>query len=308
MNNEDIKAPDRPHWSGYLVSDQNNDRTKKLVRTMMRTIVEYKLIEPGDHILVAVSGGKDSYTMADLLWRAQKKAPFKYEVTAVHLDQVQPGYDGASLKNWLESSKMPYQILQKDTYSVVIDKTKPGGTYCALCSRLRRGILYTAAQKIGCNKIALGHHRDDSLETLMLNLFYAGKLQAMPAKYKTDDGRFEVIRPLIECAEKEIELHAKREEYPILPCNLCGSQDGLKRKKMSELLKQIETMIPDVRSVMLHALKNVQASHLLDKDLQDVWDKRPEEIRKRKTQVKPESPFKPIVLHKRTKEQSTDLI
>lgn len=265
----EIKAPTEPHWQGFLVSDQSNDRTKKLVRKMMTTVVDYKLIEPNDHILVAVSGGKDSYTLADLLWRAQRRAPFQFKIAAVHLDQAQPGYDGAPLERWLEQSGMPYQIIRRDTYSVVIDKTKPGGTYCALCSRLRRGILYTTAAELGCNKVALGHHRDDALETLMLNLCYAGKLQAMPAKYRTDDGRFEVIRPLIECAEREIELHAIREEYPILPCNLCGSQDGLKRDQMTALLTHIETMIPDVRSVMLHALKNVQPTHLLDKELLD---------------------------------------
>lgn len=267
MDLVEIKAPTEPHWSGFLVSDQTNDRTKKLVRTMMNTVVDYSLIEPGDHVLVAVSGGKDSYTMADLLWRAKKRAPFEFKVTAVHLDQAQPGYDGVPLENWLQGSGMPFEIVRRDTYSIVIEKTKPGGTYCALCSRLRRGILYTTAERLGCNKVALGHHRDDALETLLLNLFYAGKLQAMPAKYRTDDGRFEVIRPLIECSEREIELHAMREGYPILPCNLCGSQEGLKRERMTELIKHIETFIPDVRSVMLHALKNVQPSHLLDKDL-----------------------------------------
>jgi tRNA 2-thiocytidine biosynthesis protein TtcA len=275
MDTELGKAPNEPNWSGYLVSDQHNDRTKKLVRTMMHTVVDYKLIEPGDHVMVAVSGGKDSYTLADLLWRAVKRAPFEFKMTAVHLDQAQPGYDGVPLEKWLAQSGMPYEIVRRDTYSVVIDKTKPGGTYCALCSRLRRGILYTTAARLGCNKVALGHHRDDALETLMLNMFYAGKLQAMPAKYRTDDGRFEVIRPLIECSEKEIILHATRAQYPILPCNLCGSQDGLKREKMSELLTSLEQTIPDVRAVMLHAIKNVQASHLLDKDLQELWYQRP---------------------------------
>ena len=194
---------------------------------------------------------------------------------------------------------MPFQILQQDTYSVVIDKTKPGGTYCALCSRLRRGILYTAAEKLGCNKIALGHHRDDALETLLLNLFYAGKLQAMPAKYTTDDGRFQVIRPLIECAEKEIAAHAERSEYPILPCNLCGSQAGLKREKMTELLKNIEKDIPDVRSVMLHALQNVQPSHLLDKEVQEVWQNRPEGVRERPVGTPAENLFLASTVYER---------
>lgn len=237
---------------------------------MVKTICEYDLVKPGDHILVAVSGGKDSYTLADFLWQAQKKAPFDFKITAVHLDQKQPGYDGMGLEAWLQHSEMPFEIIQKDTYSIVVDKTKEGGTYCSLCSRLRRGILYSAAERLGCNKIALGHHRDDALETLLLNLFYAGKLQAMPASYTTDDGRFEVIRPLIECAESDIAWHAKRSEYPILPCNLCGSQAGLKRDAMADLLTELEQKIPDVRQVMLHALKNVLPTHLLDKNLKSV--------------------------------------
>lgn len=262
-----MKAPNLEHWQGFAISEQGPERARKILRQMIKTICEYNLVQAGDHILVAVSGGKDSYTLADFLWRAQKKAPFDFKITAVHLDQMQPGYEGASLEAWLKRSGMPFEIIQKDTYSIVVDKTQEGGTYCSLCSRLRRGILYSAAERLGCNKIALGHHRDDALETLLLNLFYAGKLQAMPAGYKTDDGRFEVIRPLIECAEEDIAWHAKRAEYPILPCHLCGSQMGLKRDAMAELLNELEQKIPDVRQVMLHALKNVLPSHLLDKNL-----------------------------------------
>ncbi len=276
-----IHAPTLEHWSGYTISEHKSQRARKLARTMVRTIGDYGLISEGDKILVAISGGKDSYTLLDLLWRAKQKAPFQFDIIGVHLDQAQPGYDGALMVEWLEKSGIPFQILREDTYSVVIDKTKPGGTYCSLCSRLRRGILYTAAEKLGCNKIALGHHRDDSLETFMLNLFYAGKLQAMPAGYTTDDGRFQVIRPLIECAEKDIAAHAVREAYPILPCNLCGSQAGLKREKMSELLATLEQTIPDVRAVMLHALQNVNPSHLLDKDVAEVWNQRPGDLRPR---------------------------
>lgn len=262
-----MKAHNLDHWQGFAISEHGHDRTRKLLRQMVKTICEYDLVKAGDHILVAVSGGKDSYTLADFLWQAQKKAPFDFQITVVHLDQMQPGYEGAPLRTWLERSGIPFEIVQKDTYSIVVDKTKEGGTYCSLCSRLRRGILYSAAERLGCNKIALGHHRDDALETLLLNLFYAGKLQAMPATYVTDDGRFEVIRPLIECSEKEIAWHAKRSEYPILPCNLCGSQTGLKREEMAALLEELEKKIPDIRQVMLHALKNVLPTHLLDKDL-----------------------------------------
>lgn len=247
---------------------------KKLLRTMLRTVERYRLIAPGDSILVAVSGGKDSYTMLDLLRQAQARAPIHFDLVAVHLDQRQPGYDGTSLVSWLKDSGIRFEILSEDTYSIVKELVKDGGTYCAPCSRLRRGILYSAAERLGCNKIALGHHREDTLHTLLLNLFYAGKLQAMPASYRTDDGRFVVIRPLIECSEREIALHAQAAAYPILPCNLCGSQDGLKRKEVAMLLENLETRIPDVRSVMLNALRNVRPSHLLDTEVAAVWAQR----------------------------------
>lgn len=259
------RAPTELHWTGFAVSEQASLRQKKLMRTMLNTVVDYHLIEKNDHIMVAISGGKDSYTLLDLLLTAQKRAPYPFKITAVHLDQVQPGYDGRPLKDWLVKNSINHLILSEDTYSVVMDKVKPGGTYCSLCSRLRRGILYRTAGEIGANKIALGHHRDDSIETLMLNLIYAGKMQAMPPKYLTDDGKFFVIRPLIEVAERDIISYAKQKAYPILPCNLCGSQEGLKRERMKKLLDMLEEEKPDVRSVMMHALKNVNVSHLLDK-------------------------------------------
>lgn len=259
------RAPNEMNWAGFAVSELDSIKQKKLMRTMLSTVVEYGLIEAGDHIMVAISGGKDSYTLLELLLAARKRAPFEFKITAVHLDQNQPGYDGQPLKDWLIAHKIDHQIMSEDTYSIVVDKTKPGGTYCALCSRLRRGILYRCAKEIGANKIALGHHRDDSIETLLLNLIYAGKLQAMPPKYLTDDGQFYVIRPLIEMAEKDIIKYANQRAFPILPCNLCGSQEGLKRERMKKLLDSLEEEKPDVRSVMLHALKNVNISHLLDK-------------------------------------------
>lgn len=182
----------------------------------------------------------------------------------MHLDQVQPGYDGGPLRAWLEAFGTPFEIVQRDTYSTVKRVTPEGKSFCAACSRLRRGVLYATAERLGCSVIALGHHRDDALETLLLNLFYAGKLQAMPAGYTTDDGRFRVIRPLVECAEADIVEHAAERAYPILPCNLCGSQDGLRRERMGALLRELEREHPHVRSVMLNALRNVKPSHLLD--------------------------------------------
>jgi tRNA 2-thiocytidine biosynthesis protein TtcA len=249
-------------------STRDPERLRGLLsKTMTRTIAGYGLLAEGDHVLVAVSGGKDSYTLLDLLWHARARAPFRFDLTAVHLDQAQPGYDGRPLAKWLADFGAPHQILREDTYSVVLDHTPAGGTYCVVCSRLRRGILYSTAEKLGCNKIALGHHRDDALETLLLNLFYGGKLQAMPAGYTTDDGRFQVIRPLIECAEADIAAHARHVGYPILPCNLCGSQDGLRRDAMARLLTQLEQDSPNLRAVMLSALKNVSPTHLLDPKL-----------------------------------------
>lgn|GEM_PF-134791 len=252
---------------------------KKLHRAMMRTIQTWELIQPGDRIMVCLSGGKDSYTLYDLLWQACRRAPFDFELIGVHLDQGQPGYDGNPLENWLDDFGAPYEILGEDTYSIVKDKTKDGQAYCVVCSRLRRGILYGAAERLGCNKIALGHHRDDALETLLMNLLYSGKMQAMPAVYTTDDSKFDVIRPLIDCAERDIVAYSEERAFPILPCNLCGSQDGLKRERVRALLNDLEGETHDVRAVMHHALQNVRPSHLLDKDVRDVWMARPADVR-----------------------------
>ncbi len=241
---------------------------------MLRSVGAWSLIEAGDRILVAISGGKDSYTMLDLLSRARRKSPVDYEIVAVHLDQVQPGYDGTPLREWLEAFGAPFEIVREDTHSIVLRlAAEDRAAYCAPCSRLRRGVLYTTADRLGCNKIALGHHRDDALETLLMNMFYSGRLQAMPAKYRTNDGRFEVIRPLIECAESDIAEHAANAGYPIIPCNLCGSQENLRREYVAKLLDQIEKEQPDVRRVMLGALKNVRPSHLLDAEVAAAWER-----------------------------------
>jgi tRNA 2-thiocytidine biosynthesis protein TtcA len=252
---------------------------RRLFRQLRDTCARHELLAPNDRILVAISGGKDSYTMLSLLQRLARALAFPIELIAVHLDQRQPGYDGAPLKRWLDAQSIAYEILSEDTYSVVTEKLSDGATYCSLCSRLRRGTLYTAAQRLGCNKLALGHHRDDGLETFLLNLFYAGKLQAMPAKFTSDDGRVEVIRPLIECAESDIATFAAREAFPILPCNLCGSQEGLKRERVAGLLTTLEAEHPAIRAVMAHALGNVRPTHLLDRDVRDAWLARPAHVR-----------------------------
>jgi len=261
-----IQTP-RPH-------DEPSRTRQKLSDTMLRTVTHYGLVEAGDRILVAVSGGKDSYTLLDLLWQARRKAPIRFDLVALHLDQGQPGYDGGSLREWLELLGAPFEIVREDTYSSVVKdaERQRHATYCRLCSRLRRGILYAAAKRLGCNKVALGHHRDDALETLLLNLFYAGRLQAMPAVYTTNDGRFRVIRPLIECSEADIAEHATAVGYPILPCNLCSSQAGLKRETVARLLSELERTIPNLRQVMLAAVKNVRPSHLLDAEVGEAWN------------------------------------
>ncbi|MDP3274005.1 MAG: tRNA 2-thiocytidine(32) synthetase TtcA [Deltaproteobacteria bacterium] len=244
-----------------------SDTAQRILRTMGRAIADHKLIDEGDRIMVAVSGGKDSYTMLELLRVLQKRAPVAFSLVAVHLDQGQPGYDGQHLRAWLVEHGYEHHILREDTYSIVVDKITDGKTYCSLCSRLRRGVLYNAAERLGCNKIALGHHRDDALETLMLNLFFAGKLSSMPAKLHSDDGRNTVIRPLIYCVESELSAYADERAFPILPCNLCGSQTNAQRKQIKALLGRLESEHPTLKKSMLAALGNVIPSHLLDTSL-----------------------------------------
>jgi tRNA 2-thiocytidine biosynthesis protein TtcA len=240
---------------------------RRLLRDVGRAIADHGLIERGDRILVAMSGGKDSYALCVLLRTLQARAPIPFELVAVHLDQGQPGYDGAPLAAWLQSAGMPHKILHENTYAIVTDKIPEGKTYCSLCSRLRRGILYRAAADLGCNKIALGHHRDDALETLLLNLFFGGKLASMPPKLVSDDGRFVVIRPLSYAAESDLAAFAEQHRFPILPCKLCGSQDEAQRKQMKALLNEMESKHPTLRQTMLAALGNVNPSHLFDKRL-----------------------------------------
>ncbi len=230
---------------------------------MGRCIADFELIEAGDRVMVAVSGGKDSYALLHLLDRSRRRAPVPFEIVAVHLDQGHPGYDGRPLEHWLREHGYRHHIIHEDTYQLVIDRISEGQTYCSMCSRLRRGILYNLAEKLDCTKIALGHHRDDAIETLMLNLMFNGSLSAMPAKLSSDDGRNIVIRPLLYCAERDLAAYAEQMGFPILPCNLCGTQENLWRQQVKQMLDDLEQRAPKVRQSMLAALKNVHTSHLL---------------------------------------------
>ncbi|MBM7113907.1 tRNA 2-thiocytidine(32) synthetase TtcA [Archangium primigenium] len=242
---------------------------KTLLGHMGRAISDYSLISEGDRIMVGVSGGKDSYTLLYLLRELQRKAPVKFELLAVNLDQGHPGFPAHTLEGWFQGEGFAYKMLKEDTYSVVLEKTPPGKTQCSVCSRMRRGILYSAAVALGCNKIALGHHRDDLIHTLLLNLFFAGAVRGMPPILKSDDGRNTVIRPLCYAPEKDIAAYAALKQFPIIPCDLCGSQENLQRARMKKLVEELGRDIPDVRRSLLAAMSNVRPSQLMDKDLFD---------------------------------------
>lgn len=252
---------------------------RHLASQLQRSSKRYGLLKAGDKVMVAVSGGKDSLALLHLLHLVVRRLPFSVELIAVHLDQHIPEYDGDPLIQYFEEKNYPYAQLSEDTYGVVTQQIEDPARYCSLCARLRRGILYTAAERLGCNKIALGHHRDDTLQTLLLNLLYSGKLQAMPAHYTTDDGAFEVIRPLIECQEAHIARFAQLAKLPVISGGVCEAADLSKRVRISELLNQLEAEQPNVKSVMLAALKNVHPTHLLDEELAEAWAARPAALR-----------------------------
>lgn len=246
--------------------DFNHPFAIKIRKQMVEAIAEYNLLEAGDRVMVCCSGGKDSSVLLALLSEVARRAPYQFEIEAVMLDQGHPGFDPKAFKNWVESLNLKLTVIQKDTYSLVKEKIT-NGVYCSMCSRLRRGILYNHAVEHKFTKMALGHHRDDSAETLMMNLFFTGKISAMPPKLKSDDGRNILIRPLSFVSEKDITELAKAWDFPIIPCNLCGSQEGMKRQKVKKLLRDLEKEIPQIGNSMLKATSNIHISQMLDQKL-----------------------------------------
>jgi tRNA 2-thiocytidine biosynthesis protein TtcA len=246
-----------------------NKLQKRLRRNVGQAIADYNMIEEGDRIMVCMSGGKDSYAMLDILLNLQASAPIKFDLVAVNMDQKQPGFPEHVLPEYLDTLDIEYHILEKDTYSIVTSKIPEGKTYCSLCSRLRRGTLYGFAEQIGCTKVALGHHRDDIVETLFLNMFHQAKLKAMPPKLLSDDKKNIIIRPLAYCRESDLVALAELKQFPIIPCNLCGSQEGLQRNVVKQMLVDWERQFPGRIDQIFGAVQNISPSQLADTELFD---------------------------------------
>jgi tRNA 2-thiocytidine biosynthesis protein TtcA len=264
-----------PKTQAFKIERETHKLEKRLCRHVGQAIVDYNMIEEGDRVMVCMSGGKDSYGLLDILLKMQQRAPIQFELIAVNLDQKQPGFPAHILPEYLKSLGIKFRIETQDTYSIVKDKIPEGKTMCSLCSRLRRGILYRVADEIGATKIALGHHRDDMLQTFFLNMFFGGKLKAMPAKLVSDAGHHVVIRPLAYVPEKDLIRWAEHRAFPIIPCTLCGSQENLQRKHTASMLHDWEKKFPGRIENMMAALQNVVPSHLMDLKLHDFVNLKP---------------------------------
>jgi tRNA 2-thiocytidine biosynthesis protein TtcA len=240
---------------------------KKLLHYVGKAIADFNLIQAGDKVMVCLSGGKDSFTLLTILKKLQQRTRHKFELFSFTLDQAQPGWNDTALRSWLTEREIPFEILTRDTYSIVKEKIPEGQTYCSLCSRLRRGNIYRYAEDNGFNKIALGHHRDDLIRTLLMSILYNGEISSMPPKLLTDNKKNVVIRPLVYCQEKDIIAYAKEQQFPIIPCNLCGSQENLARVRVKKLIDELAKENPKIPSNMLHALGNIKRSQLMDQDL-----------------------------------------
>jgi tRNA 2-thiocytidine biosynthesis protein TtcA len=269
MNAVWIDKETEPHSPERKIEREAHKLEKRLCRLVGQAIGDYHMIEAGDRVMVCLSGGKDSYALLDILLKLRRRAPVPFDLVAVNLDQKQPGFPAHVLPEYLRKLGIEFRIETQDTYSIVKDKIPEGKTMCSLCSRLRRGILYRVAGELGATKIALGHHRDDILQTLFLNMFFGGKLKGMPPKLQSDDGRNVVIRPLAYVAEKDLIRWAEHRQFPIIPCTLCGSQENLQRKQVAAMLREWEKKHPGRLDNLFHALQNVVPSHLADGTLHD---------------------------------------